>query len=314
LFIADAADYCVQPGPEFFGGEQLPRRLGQDDPLRVFADPLPRALRRRPRTRPVLIGSSAPRKVQRGTPFVARLVAYAAAHEAKAADILESGPGGPVSVRKEIRRSSWALNAEIVVTLHGEGLEVREPRQISKWDGKLIDFTFDAMIDRTSSLRSTVLAFDVVVCGVPLAHPRIEVMVGPRRTSSTRVRRSERPASTAFVSYSHKDWEKAVFAFVALHTAGIDVFIDKLKLRPSDHWKDRLSNEINARDLFVLMWSHNARKSKWVAREVNLGLRLKGSNAFRIVPLEANVPPPHRLRHLHFNDPAILVTPVRASG
>jgi hypothetical protein len=110
------------------------------------------------------------------------------------------------------------------------------------------------------------------------------------------------------------DREKALGAVVALHTAGIDVFIDVLSLRAGDDWEDRLASEIDARELFVLMWSHNARESEWVAREVDLGLRLKGSDAFRILPLEPNVPPPDTLRHLHFNDPAVHVTPVRASG
>jgi hypothetical protein len=310
-FVADAADYCVQPEPEFFGGGRLALRLGQDDSLRVFADPPPRALRRRPRTRPVMIGSSAPRKVPRGTPFVARLVAYAPSNEATAEKILKSSRSRPVSVHKEIRRSSWAVGAEVAVTLHGEGLEVQRPRQSLVWDGKLLDFVFDAMIDRSSSLDSTVLRFDVVVAGVPVAHPRIEVMVDPRRASLTRVCRNDRPVSTAFASYSHMDREKALFAVVTYQTAGIDVFIDVLGLRAGDNWEERLSSEIDARELFVLMWSHNAKESIWVGREVDLGLRLKGSDAFVILPLEPHVPPPDKLRHLHFNDPATLVGSVR---
>jgi hypothetical protein len=261
-----------------------------------------------------MIGSSAPRKVQRGTPFVARLVAYAPSNEATAEKILKSSPGGPVRVRKEIRRSAWAVGAVVVVTLHGEGLEVREPRQSLVWDGKLLDFVFDATIDRSSSVGSTVLGFDVVVAGIPVAHPRIEVMVGSRAASRIRVRRTERPVSTAFASYSHLDREKALSAVVAYHALGIDVFIDVLGLRAGDNWEERLSSEIDARELFVLMWSHNAKASICVGREVDLGLRLKGSDAFRIVPLEPNVPPPDKLRHLHFNDPAVLVDSVRASS
>ena len=83
--------------------------------------------------------------------------------------------------------------------------------------------------------------------------------------------------------------------------------IDVLKLRPGDVWNPKIFAAIDESDLFVVIWSKNARDSKWVKRESRYALRRHkqhGSPDFVPIPVEG--PPiasvPRGLRAYHFND------------
>ena len=96
-----------------------------------------------------------------------------------------------------------------------------------------------------------------------------------------------------------------------LNALGIDAFQDVLSLRAGDRWEERLLQELEACDLFLLFWSSAARSSEWVRREVAHALRRDEADQLAIRPVLIEGPPVpapwDELRHLHFNDPALYV-------
>ena len=114
----------------------------------------------------------------------------------------------------------------------------------------------------------------------------------------------------AFLSYSHKDAVEVFKRAQALRLAKIGIFQDLLSTEPGEEWSGRLYSEIDRCDLFLLFWSEAARRSPWVAREVERALAAQEKSqhgAPVIVPVILEGPPPPQppdnLRHLHFNDP-----------
>jgi hypothetical protein len=80
-----------------------------------------------------------------------------------------------------------------------------------------------------------------------------------------------------------------------------------LTLRPGDIWNPKIFAAIDESDLFVVIWSKNARDSKWVKKESRYALKLceqRGSPDFVPIPVEG--PPiasvPRGLKARHFND------------
>lgn len=110
-----------------------------------------------------------------------------------------------------------------------------------------------------------------------------------------------------FCSYSSKDRTEALKRVQGLRAAGLDAFVDVLTLRPGDRWNDEIFSAIDESDLFVLIWSSNARESKWVRREVRYAVRRfkqRRSPDFHPIPIEGPPIPsvPRSLRCYHFND------------
>jgi hypothetical protein len=92
-----------------------------------------------------------------------------------------------------------------------------------------------------------------------------------------------------------------------LQATGLETFIDVLKLRPGDIWNPKIFKAIDESDLFVVIWSKNARDSKWVKKESRYALRhYKKHGSPDFVPIPVEGPPiaavPRGLRAYHFND------------
>ena len=70
---------------------------------------------------------------------------------------------------------------------------------------------------------------------------------------------------SAFASYSSKD-RVEVLARLSIFDKllDIDVFLDVEALRSGENWEERIVEEVSKRDRFLLFWSRNAAKSKWV--------------------------------------------------
>ena len=68
---------------------------------------------------------------------------------------------------------------------------------------------------------------------------------------------------------------------------GKDYFFDRHSLQAGDIFKDKILNNIDRADLFVLCWSKNAAESEWVKieREYALQLIREGKSSLSIYPL-----------------------------
>lgn len=73
-----------------------------------------------------------------------------------------------------------------------------------------------------------------------------------------------------FVSYSTHDLTNVVQLQQTLAGTGIEVFVAEHSVRPGEHLSVRISAAINDCDLFVVLWSENAKKSDWVLQEIGI--------------------------------------------
>lgn len=71
-----------------------------------------------------------------------------------------------------------------------------------------------------------------------------------------------------FVSYSTHDLKNVAQLQQSLTGTGVKVFVAEHSVSPSEILSDKISTAIEACDLFVLLWSSNAKASEWVAQEI----------------------------------------------
>jgi hypothetical protein len=110
-----------------------------------------------------------------------------------------------------------------------------------------------------------------------------------------------------FCSYSSLDRAEMLKRAQGIRATGLETFIDVLNLRPGDKWNPKIFAAIDESDLFVVIWSKNARDSNWVIEESRYALKRYGqygSPDFHPIPVEG--PPiasvPEGLQDYHFND------------
>jgi hypothetical protein len=82
-------------------------------------------------------------------------------------------------------------------------------------------------------------------------------------------------AVNVFISYSTRDLQTASALQQWIRAAGASVFLAAYTLEPGRPIARDVEAAIRACDLFVLLWSDNARGSEWVPQEIGLA---KGAN------------------------------------
>src|SRR5690348_8661195 len=88
-------------------------------------------------------------------------------------------------------------------------------------------------------------------------------------------------APRIFVSHSHQDNTWCREFVQAMQRADCDVWFDEKGLSGGDVWIQTIQNELQARDIFVVVLSPEAVASQWVQREIQLALATNK----RIVPV-----------------------------
>lgn len=71
-----------------------------------------------------------------------------------------------------------------------------------------------------------------------------------------------------FVSYSTHDLTQVEALRNQLKATPIEVFVAEHSVNPSQELAPAIASAINACDLFVLLWSENAKESEWVSQEI----------------------------------------------
>lgn len=71
-----------------------------------------------------------------------------------------------------------------------------------------------------------------------------------------------------FVSYSTHDLKNVTELQQSLVGTGVEVFVAEHSVAPSEPLSAKISSAIGACDLFVLLWSNNAKASDWVPQEI----------------------------------------------
>ena len=75
-----------------------------------------------------------------------------------------------------------------------------------------------------------------------------------------------------FVSYSSQDIDNVNQISQLIEESNIEVFVSESSLEIGTELKPALKNAINNCDLFILLWTENAKNSEWVSQEIGIAL------------------------------------------
>jgi len=78
-----------------------------------------------------------------------------------------------------------------------------------------------------------------------------------------------------FVSYSTKDLHQVSALQSQLANTPINVFVAEHAINPSQELASTIDKAINNCDLFIVLWSNNAKSSDWVSQEIGKATALK---------------------------------------
>jgi hypothetical protein len=215
-------------------------------------------------------------------------------------------------------RGSYSLPLDLRhgtrVDLHLEApaLTVAEPDAVIIWRGRPVSTQFEVGVSADVKGLNAIARVRFAIEGVPAGTLRFQVALVAAGTSAERAAPRELRGvryRRAFVSYASPDRPEVLRRVQAFKIAGMSVFQDVLDLDPGERWERALYREIDACDVFLLFWSRAAASSGWVAKEIDYALARKHGDEDRPpdiqpVPIEGPpvVPPPERLKALHFND------------
>jgi hypothetical protein len=258
----------------------------------------------------VLLGVSAPHASRPGGTFVARFVAYVdELSEVVRQQLL--GLDAPGDSRAILglapdRAGGWRIGAPVTVRVGGSYLQARPSERAFEWSGRQNLLSFVVDVDVTAPGGQVVLCFEAFIEGVSVAFIPMTLSIGEEHGVSALESKSEPVASTAFASYASSDASFVTACLSALKhwDPALDIFMDCLDLTPNDEWQRELQRVIPTKDAFLLFWSVNARRSRWVAWELQHAKATKGLGWIRPMPIDdpAVAPPPEDLKHLHFGD------------
>lgn len=84
-----------------------------------------------------------------------------------------------------------------------------------------------------------------------------------------------------FISYSTQDLQQVKALEKQLSNTPINVFVAEHSILPSEELTSEISGAIKACDLFIVLWSKNAKDSDWVSQEIGKATALNK----KILPL-----------------------------
>ena len=106
-------------------------------------------------------------------------------------------------------------------------------------------------------------------------------------------------AYNVFISYSTKNLHVVDWARVTLTQPGVtEVFAAEYSVLPSQKLNEEIVRGIRACDLFVLLWTHDARTSDYVPQEI--GIAIGCTKTILPVVMEDNVPIPGFITDLKY--------------
>lgn len=89
-----------------------------------------------------------------------------------------------------------------------------------------------------------------------------------------------------FISYSHQDKPSVEMITERLQSAGHEVWVDHLKLKPGDNINRKIQQGIESADAFLVVVSANSLRSKWVLQEFSsLALSELSKREPKIIPI-----------------------------
>lgn len=90
----------------------------------------------------------------------------------------------------------------------------------------------------------------------------------------------------AFISHNTANKNTARYLAIALVEQGINVWFDEWAIQPGESITGGIEKGLSEADIFVLVWSTNAKASNWVGTEISAYVRRRvDDQTLRIVPI-----------------------------
>ncbi|MCJ7618452.1 MAG: toll/interleukin-1 receptor domain-containing protein, partial [Desulfobacterales bacterium] len=262
---------------------------------------------------PVLLGVSAPRAVKPGKIFIARFVAYIKSLEEKVKQELSELSRQRSESYMGVGSCRWMLNTHVTVKLSGRYLKVNPSENDFMWNGErnMVNFMVKVLDDVPDAW--TVLLYEVFIDGIRVAFIPLDLEITSNIKFNKRNIVAIESPHTAFASYASQDRLRVLDRVASVRiSAGFDIFMDCLSIHPGEERKKRLESEIEKRDLFMLFWSKNAKKSRSVTWEWKTAIVKKEEKAIQLHHLqtETEASLPKQLKRFYVEDLLMIVRKV----
>jgi hypothetical protein len=196
-----------------------------------------------------------------------------------------------------------ARGTRLFVEIHIKDLIIKDSIKSILWDGEIADTNFLVNVPKEAikELKNGYIKIYVEGCLLQKIDFIIEVSDYLEETKPISIKITQ--YQKAFCSYASKDRNLVVQRVQGMLKIApdMDFFLDVVKLRSGENWKDKLWHIIPQQDIFYLFWSKNAKKSEWVEKEWRCALKTKGLDFIDPVPLSSKIiTPPPELEAKHF--------------
>lgn len=255
-----------------------------------------------------------------GDQFLVQVFAHPEGAERQAAQLAKEADTETESRGRRYLPLPIPVGTKLRVELSASNLRVENSVEDMLWTGSPESVQFVVTVPAELTAKSALIAVTFLTGLVPLGTIRFSLQIG-RTGGATITRLLPRLAPGAaqrfekiFASYAHEDQRDVLRCVQAARALGHDPFMDIVDLPAGTRWERDLHEAIDQCDLFLLFWSRHAKTSDWVMKETRRALARQAGDAsspppIRPVVLEGPpVPsPPDDLKHLHFNDPLVLM-------
>jgi hypothetical protein len=212
---------------------------------------------------------------------------------------------------KQLKEVQPGLNLTFCLSLIGAHIDTST--QTLTWRGQAEAVQFGVYIPEQCKTGNIIGTVYVTQDSIPFGHVKFVLTVTAAGNdvpaNQAQATGAWKRYEHAFISYASADRVEVLKRVQMLPRFKITFFQDLLTLEPGERWKKELFKYIDKSDVFFLFWSTEAKKSKWVMKEVDYALKQQKYSLFgspEILPVIIEgpppVPPPTKLKHLHFND------------
>lgn len=228
----------------------------------------------------------APPHAPRAQEFLVQVFAHIPEHAKEAEKLAKKVDPGAKWRNFKSLETAIPRGSRLTFELSMRGLEIQDPLQSLIWNGTPEAVEFDVLIPADRLPGAAIGKVTVLLDSFPVGYIRFQVDVtlhpfeaAPEMQPTGDGHRYR----MAFVSYASEDRDEVLARVQMLKLIRVPFFQDVLSLDPGDRWRKKLYRHIDECDLFLLFWSSNAKRSKWVRRESRRALhrKLAGGDAKR---------------------------------
>lgn len=160
---------------------------------------------------------------------------------------------------------------DIELNLYGNEILYHAKKTVT-WQGSFTKCSFNYQVPANLDVQELSCEVNVIVNGVLIGDMRFitRIVNIPRNLHSEIISRN---FNKIFISYSHKDLQRAIDFAHAFKAQGVGYFFDRHTLGIGDVFDDTIMDYIDSADLFILFWSKNAEESDYVKKEIKRALQ-----------------------------------------